>query len=138
MAITTKTFVATGYAHNIDLVHEFGCAKGPMKLYATVEEFNEDHPEGTRDEYDFPVKVTMTYEIEVNTNMPSEDELETILAEMRVDDNDGVEPWTEAQVREMLLKYPHLTSFEVARRAGWTAWDAQDLMHRMFRAGMPG
>jgi len=39
--------------------------------------------------------------------------------------------WTKQQVITMVQTYPHLTAMEIARRSGWTVWDAQDLLKEL-------
>ena len=81
----TRTFVATGYAHHTVLVHEYGCAAGPLDVHASLEAYDAAYPPADRDEYDAPVRVTLTYDLDIRDDDGDADELERIIAELTVD-----------------------------------------------------
>jgi len=80
----TRTFVTTGFAHHTELVHEYGVASTPLTLFYTLEAFDEVYPPSDRDEFDSPVKVTCTYEVEV-PDEASLEELDAVLASLTVE-----------------------------------------------------
>ena len=84
--MTRRTFVTTGYAHRTILCCEFGQMPEPMAIFPTLEAFDEAYPVERREgEYDAPVCVTLTYEIEVSDF--SQEDLDRILADLTVEDS---------------------------------------------------
>ena len=62
-----QTFVTTGYTNNVELCHEYGEAlDSTLLLYPTLEAYNTARANGAP--HDFPVKVTVTYELDVKTD----------------------------------------------------------------------
>ena len=85
--MATRSFVTTGYAHGIVLCHEFGAVPEPMEIFPSLEAFDRAYPPADRDQYDTPVRVTMTYEVDVSDT--DQADLDRILSELAVDDEDG-------------------------------------------------
>ena len=84
--MTIRTFVTTGYAHRTILCCEFGEIPEPMDIFPTLETFYTAYPLDRReDEYDDPVRVTLTYEISVSDF--SQEALDRILADLTVEDS---------------------------------------------------
>ena len=86
--MSKRTFVTTGFVHRTSLVHEFGYVPNPLKVHHTLDDYDAAYPPDTRDEYEDPIRVTITYEIEVND--VDLDDMIRVLAEIEVDDSEGV------------------------------------------------
>ena len=83
-----KVFAGVGYAHNVDLYHEFGEVSSPLEVYSSLEDYDRAYPVETRDEYDFPVKITFTYEVE--TVDTADHDAESVLALLEAPDEGDV------------------------------------------------
>ena len=61
-----RTFTVTGYADAVELAYEFGEDGYPLRVYSTREEYHRHtgFPEG--DDVYYPVRVTLTYSLEVS------------------------------------------------------------------------
>ena len=60
---TSKTHTKVGYAHTTVLVFEHGDVPNPTEVYPTLEAYYAANT--VEDDYDLPVKVTLTYELPV-------------------------------------------------------------------------
>jgi hypothetical protein len=85
--MTIRTLATTGYVHSTHLLCEFGITPHPLAVYSTLEEFDAAYPPELReDEYDAPIRVVLTYDIDVRG--PSQEDPDSFLAAHTVEDSE--------------------------------------------------
>ena len=72
--MVTKTFVSTGYTNSVELYHEFGMAAGVnLTIYPSLATYRAEHTDEAP--HDVPVKVTITYDVEIDDDHHLADEI---------------------------------------------------------------